>query len=52
LESVKEKFKRLKLEIKHWYKEVDSNTKSRKRQLLAELEVLDQSDMKTHYKRI
>jgi len=44
LEGVKDKLKRVKVEVKHWNKEVVSSTKSRKQQLLTEIEELDQQD--------
>ena len=39
-----DKLKRVKIEIKHWNKEVVSNAKSRKQQLLVEIEDLDRQD--------
>lgn len=44
MEGIKEKLKRLKREIKHWNMEVSNNTKNRNRQLLGEIEDLDQCD--------
>lgn len=41
LEGVKEKLKRLKMDIKHWNTEVACVTRNSKRQLLGELEELD-----------
>ena len=44
LEGLKDKLKRLKVEVKHWNKEVVSSTNNRKQQLLAEIEELDRQD--------
>jgi len=44
LVGLKEKLKRMKIEIKHWNKEVFSSTKRIKQQLLAEIEELDKCD--------
>jgi len=44
LEGLKDKLKGVKIEIKHWNKEVVSSAKSRKQQLLVEIEDLDRQD--------
>jgi len=44
MKGVKEKLKRVRIEVKQWNKEAVCNTKSRKQQLLAEIEDLDQHD--------
>jgi len=44
MKEVKEKLKWVKIEVKQWNKEVVCNTKSRKQQLLVEIENLDQQD--------
>jgi len=40
LEDIKDKFKRLKCEIRHWNIEVNSNTKTRKQELITQIEEL------------
>ena len=44
LVDIKEKLKRLKVKIKHWNMVDTSNTKSLKRQLVAQIEELDKCD--------
>ena len=44
LEGLKDKLKRVKVEVKNWNEEVVSSTKNRKQQLLAEIKELDWQD--------
>jgi len=44
LEDIKVKFKRLKCEIRQWNIEVNSNNKTRKQELVAQIEELDKCD--------
>jgi len=44
LEDIKDKFKRLKCEIRQWNIEVNSNNKTRKQELVAQIEELDKCD--------
>jgi len=44
LEDINDKFKRLKCEIKQWNIEVNSNNKTRKQELVTQIEELDKCD--------